>query len=176
MKNIFAFSLLSLLAMSTYGQDKRSSNADLLIDKPGVVLQREYQNISKVKNVSIIVEYITDMSVAASAKRISALDLEYTTMGDNSQTVSVLIDQDEVQGLISFLENIHDNIIKSAAPKNYTEFSLMTRSGLEAGCYWENTWKPYVKLDSENSKTDVELSSDDLIAFISFIKQAYTKM
>jgi hypothetical protein len=174
-KGIIVLSLICS-AMQMLGQDKKGCKADALAEKPGVVIQREYVNISKLKNLSIVVEYVTDLS---NNQKLSAVDMEYdiTASGEEKgSSVSTLLDPDEADGLIAFIQNLQDNIIKAAAPKNYTEYSYQTLSGFEAGCYWNNAWKIYIKIDVSDDKTTMELDKDDLTAFVSFIKQAKAKL
>jgi len=172
MKKVLAIAAFALISMNVLAQDKKACKADVMESKPGVVIQKEYFRITTFRGLAIAVEYITDLT---SNQKLSALDFEFTTGGDNSETVSTLLDPDEVDALLAFFQNMQDNISKSAAPKNYTEYSYITKSGLQAGCYWNNGWKTYLKVDNENSKTDVELGKDDMPVFISFIRQAKTK-
>ena len=170
-KNIFilffAFACPVTFAQVSY------SNADMLSTAPGVVIQKVYINIGKIRNLSILTEHITDLT---HGKKLSALDLEYAYNGANSATFAVLLDPGEVDSLVAFLQNLQQNISKAGAPAYYTEYSFITKSGFEAGCYWDNAWKIYVKINYKNGNSDFELNKDEFMAFISFVKQARTKM
>jgi hypothetical protein len=163
-----SFALISLNVLA----QQSVSKADALENKPNTVVQKEYLKITTFKNVAIVVEYITDLT---SNQKLSALDLEFSTSGENAETVSTMLDPDEVDGLLAFLQNIQDNITKAAAPKNYTEYTYLTKSGMEAGCYFDKTWKTYIRIDKDDSKTNVELEKDDLVGFVSFVRQAKSK-
>ena len=165
-------SLITLSIVFTCFNIFAQCKADALAEKRGAVVQKEYVNISKMDRLTIVVEYVTDLN---SNQKLSAVDFEYD-IPDNGGSVSTLIDADELDALISFLQNLQDNITKAAAPKNYTEYTYKSLSGFEAGCDWEKGWKTYIKIDTDDSKTNVDLSKDDMTAFISFLKQAKAKL
>ncbi|HXB11122.1 MAG TPA: hypothetical protein VNZ45_03970, partial [Bacteroidia bacterium] len=52
---IFHFSL-------SYAQEKRMCNAETLVNKPDVIIQKDYVNISKVAGITVSVEAIIDLN------------------------------------------------------------------------------------------------------------------
>ena len=161
-----------------HAQDKGTMcKADMLANKPDVVVQKDFTNISKVEGISISVEQIMSSNGVSSVEKLSALDLEYTFIGTGGSTVvSVLLDPDETDAVISFIQNLSDNIFKTPAPPGDREYSFLSKSGFEIGCYWNKGWNTYVKLDTHNTHTNVELNRESLMVFQSFLKQARTKM
>jgi hypothetical protein len=152
MKKTIILPCLFFIAVSAFAQEQNGSKGDEMISTPDQVMQREYVNISIVNHVSIVVEYITNVS---NSQKVSALDLEFKTTGDNSETVTTLLDPDETDALVAFLQSIPDKISKATPPKNYTEYSFYAKSNFEAGCYWEDKkWKAYIKIDREDSKAE----------------------
>jgi len=173
MNKLIAVVSFAVISISALAQEKTASKVDALENKPNTVIQKEFNKITVFKEVAISVEYVTDLT---SNQKLSALDLEMSTKGDNAETVSTMLDPDEVDGLLAFLQNVQDNIAKAAAPKNPMEYTYLSKSGMEAGCYWgEKAWKTYIRIDKDDSKTNVELEKDDLVNFISFVKQAKGK-
>lgn len=171
MNKLIAALSFALISVNVLAQDK-ACKADIMEGKPNVVIQKEYLKITTFKNIAIVVEYVTDVT---NNQKLSALDLEFSTTGENSETISTMLDPDEVDGLLAFLQNVQDNIAKAAAPKNYTEYTYVSKSGMEAGCYFDKVWKTYIRIDKDDSKTNVELEKDDLVSFISFVRQAKSK-
>lgn len=169
---LILFSLL--LGLPCFAQQTNECNADMLANNPGSVIQKEYENISRIRNLSILTVHITDIT---HNKKLSALDLEYAYNGENAATFAVLLDPIEVDSLLSFLQNLQKNMVNAGAPKNYTEYSFISKSGMQAGCYWSGKeWKIYVKINVKENKSDVEFNNDEFTAFISFLKQARAKM
>jgi len=173
MKRTIALFSAVFMAATTFAQDKKECKADMLADTPGAVIQKEYVNITVMDHLTIVVEFVTN---TANNQKLSALDMEYKTGGDDGTTSNTLLDADEVDALLAFMQNIQDNISKTTAPKNYTEYTFLSKSGFEAGCYWDKKWKTYFKVDSEDSKTDMELDNEDMTKMMSFIRQAKSKM
>ncbi len=174
MKKLFFLILITCPLSLVYSQETRMCKADELVNKPDVIIQKDYVNISKVAGITISVETVTDLN---NNIKLTALDLEYA-YSDNNKSINkaVLLDPDEADGLIIFLQNINDNVIKQPAPAGDKEFSFTSKSGLECGCYWNKGWSVYVKIEQHNNRTNVEFSKDDFMAFQSFIKQAKAKM
>src|SRR5581483_1911922 len=172
-KSILILAIVSI-ATNLFAQDKKACKADILAEKTGTVIEKEYQDISKMNHLTIVVENVTDLT---RNQKLSGLDFEYT-LQDNTGSVSTILDPDEVDGLIAFMQNLQDNISKAAGPKNYTEYTYQTLSGFEAGCYWDKEdkkWKTYIKVDASDSKTNMELNKDDFAVFMSNLKQAKAK-
>jgi hypothetical protein len=149
-------------------------NAETLVNKPDVIIQKDYVNISKVAGITVSVEAIIDLN---NNIRLMALDLEYAYQ-DNGKSINraVMLDPDETDMLIIFLQNITDNVIKQPAPSGDKEFSFTSKSGFECGCYWNNGWSVYLKIEPHNSHTNVEFNREEFMAFQSFVKQAKGKM
>jgi hypothetical protein len=160
-----------ILASTSFAQ-KSMSKAEAMVNTPDQAMQREFVTIGTLNHVNIIVEHIANTSTK---EKIVALDLEYK-MPEEGPTFSVLLDADEMDALIAFIKSAKDEIPKSSLPKNYMEYSFISKSGFEAGCYWDKEWKAYLKIDKDDSKTDVELSRSDLNDLLSALKDAKDKM
>lgn len=171
MRKVTAFIFCTVLTLSAFAQD--ASNADKLVRRTDVVVKKEYENIGQIRDLSIIAEHITDVT---EHKKLSGLDLEYAYNGSNAATYAVLLDPVEVDSLLAFLQNVQNNISKTEPPKNYTEYSFISKSGFQAGCFWDKTWKVYVKISIKENNSNIGFSSDELVQFISFLKQARAKM
>jgi hypothetical protein len=171
---MLCFILFSSFASLVYSQEKRMCNADALINKPDVIIQKDYISVGKVAGVTISVETITDNT---NKQKLTALDLEFSTYENGSTTSrSVLLDPDETDALMTFLQTMQDDVVKLSKPTNDTEFSFVSKSGFEAGCYWNSGWGIYIKADTYSTHANVELSKEDFGALQSFLKQAKAKM
>jgi hypothetical protein len=174
MKKILLLLSMLYIASVALSQEGRMCNAEALATKADAAIQKDYINISKINEMSISVETITDLT---NNKQLKALEMECPVPADNKSTIkTVLLDPDEVDALITFMNNMTDNYFKQPAPTSDKEFSFTSKSGLEAGAYWDHGWKVYVKIDSDDGRTNRELNRDDVMAFVSFLKQAKTRM
>ncbi len=163
-----AIAVLLCLTGVTARAQGRQSMAKALETTPDAYIQKDYTSIGKVEGVHISVEGITDLT---HNKKMNALEMEYT-FADNSVTVSVLLDAGDADSLISYMDFVTSTVFKSPEPTDVREFSFTSRSNFEAGCYWNKGWSVYIRIDRDNSRTNVEFNREDVMQFQSLLKQA----
>lgn len=173
MKKISLYISLFIFSSALFAQEGRMSKAEALTTKADAVIQKEYANVGKVDNISLAVETITDLT---NNQKLTALDMECGVDEDGAtSTKSVLLDPDEVDALISFFQNLTDSYVKQA-PAGDKEYVFTSRSGFEAGAYWDKSWKTYIRVNSDNGHTNRELNKDDTMELLAFLKQAKSRM
>jgi hypothetical protein len=184
MKNIIAFrhsvktplwfvvAVLLLTGAVSGNAQKKSSMASKLESKPDAFIQKDFTTIGKVAGVSISVEGITDLGTKT---KMNALEMEYSGT-DNSTSASVVLDPGEADTLMNFIDFVTNTVFMSGTPPDDREFSYISRSGFEAGCYWSKGWNVYIRVDYKDKRTNVEFNREDVMAFKSLLKQAKSNL
>jgi predicted hydrolase (HD superfamily) len=106
-------------------------------------------------------------------QKTSAVRFEYEYSGayNTSDTKLALLDADEVDGLIKSIQILQEKMIAST-PVNYTEVEYFSRSGFQAGGFYEQkkkAWSAFVKLEKYDSKSYVFIDNDDLTQLLTLM-------
>ena len=119
-------------------ENKNLTNAEQISEKAGSLIEKEFINIGKVKNISIKVLKIKNLTTKVTS---SCLRIEYEVylLGEK---VSVL-DSDEIDGLTQSMNNMIVNIF-TTKKETYTEVTFKSRTGFSVGGYFS--------VDKQNSK------------------------
>jgi hypothetical protein len=169
--------MMLVLISKMYAQDKKMSQADEFSLQTGKLLEREFIDIGKFKNIEVKVLHLKDLSTNQGT---SALRLEATvTRGtySSSQKVSSL-DMDEVEDLLKAMANLQQNVFNTAR-ENYTEVIFRSRGGFEAGAYFDTSrkkWTAYMQIDRYDKDSSIFLSQEDFSVIQNLVKQAKERL
>ncbi|MBG6129407.1 hypothetical protein IWQ47_001290 [Aquimarina sp. EL_43] len=173
MKKIIPLIFL-FIYITIFSQDQKTnlnqSNAEIFSNKSGSLIEKQFKEVGKVDKTEIKIVKLTDM---ISGESISSLRLERRFIDKyTSDTKIASLDTDEISALIKSIEIIRGQVF-SFPPENYTEISFRSRSGFEAGCYWnKNIWKPYIQFKKNDRKSLLRLNKPDFLNLLALIKQA----
>jgi|GEM_PF-5620891 len=175
MKKQLLFLCLLGCACNISAQDagsKPTSPAENFSNRKGTILQKRFDEIDKIDNLNIQVEYISDQSNNDKMKCLR-FDIQ---MPNNTAGLSALLDSGEVDELIKFLNYITANIINRPPADPNTEISYTDKYNLLIGCYWQkNTgWILYLRTDAQNTATETDIDPPKIQAFLKdllYVKQ-----
>lgn len=168
--------LLSGFAFSQAKVEKQTTQAEQFSATAGTLIEKQFVDIGKVKGVSVQVMKIKDLNSGTSK---TGLRFEYDYKSSyTSDTKVATLDLDEIDGLIKSMTNLKTTVFSSTRDV-YTEVTFRSRTGFEAGAYYDvdkTKWVAYVKLEKFDSNSEVFLNTDDFTSMLSFVEQAKTKM
>lgn len=179
MKSLTTLLLTLLIATATvYGQEKQKplSKADQFSAKSGTLIEKQFVEIGKMKSVTVKVLKLKDLNDTAT-KTALRLEYEYRN-GYAIDTKTASLDSDELDGLIKSIKNLQANIFTSTRD-TYTEVTFKSRTGFEAGAFYDTAkskWVAYIQLSSDDNKSSVFLNPEDFTTFLALIEQAKAKM
>lgn len=161
------FTSMSLIAQSTV---QLLSNAEIFSAKPGALISKDIIKVGNAKTTAIDVVHYTDLFTK---ETMSAVMFKIASVGKYSiETITVNVDSDEIEGLLKSLLIIKDDLF-TKTPENYKEVTFKSRSGFEAGCYFEKgVWVLYIKLNIYDSKSLKTLETSDLPLLIEQLEKA----
>lgn len=164
-------SALNLMAQSNEKLEKELSKTEQFSLKTGTLIEKRFIDIGSINKAEIQVMIVKNLE---SGDSIVALRMEYNFVSNySSDTKIAVLDSDEIEGLINSLKLIQEKVLPSAV-SNYTEIIYRSRSGFEAGCYWnKNSWSPYLKLEKFDRNSYVYMKSSDIPMLIALITNAY---
>jgi hypothetical protein len=149
------------------------SNADRFNSASGKLIERNYIKIASLKGIEIEVVHYFDLM---SEDSLSAVIFQYQFSTDYvTQTKSAVLDADEIDALMKSLRIIIDDVFTTRASV-YTEVSYRSRSGFEAGCYWDNDWKTYIQLKKYDNKSSIFLKKDDFTTLLDYLNLAKARL
>lgn len=180
MKKILLLMMTALMCLTIKAQDtipNTKSKTVELLGKEGVLLKKDYHDIGKVGNVSFQTIIITDISTEekTGALRIITSDASLTYIGT--------LDSDEMEGCISSLEYIKNNIISNAYD-NYMECEYKTRDGVSFGVYCRNSninkndkvWGLYIQTKSYTNRSFASMKVNRIADIIEYLKKAHSNL
>ena len=179
MKKITTLFIGLLLTSLAFGQakvEKQITQAEQFSATAGTLIEKQFIDIGKVKGISIQVMKLKDLNSGTSK---TALRFEYEYKSSyTSDTKIATLDLDEIDGLLKSMNNLKANVFSSTRDV-YTEVAFKSRTGFEAGAYYEvdkKKWVAYVKLERFDSNSEVFLKTDDFTEILTLVEQAKTKM
>lgn len=177
MKKVFLFLAVALISVSAVAQDKAgevsSSTSINFMSKDGVLLQKEFYDLPKIKGISFQVLIITDI---VQNSKVGCLRIETKYYSNYvSDTYIGTLDADELGAAIKSLEYIKNNVITNA-PGTYTEMTYRTRDKVEVGAYYNSkgNWVIYVEPKNYQSRSLETINESDLDSMIQTFKKAQT--
>ncbi len=164
-KFIICFALVSYLGIAqSSGETKLESNLSKFSARSGQLLSKEYKTVGVVKEITIQIVTLTDLSKKDSIK---AVRFEMFVSGKyTSDTKIGTVDSDELKEMIESLDFMLNKTMLTN-PKAYTEVIYSTRAGFQVGCYYsmsDKAWKGYIKLEKFDSRSSEFLSRAELIS------------
>lgn len=156
--------------LSQETKQKESTKAESFSSKSGTLIERQFLDVGKVKGLEVKVIKFKDLISNAS---VSALRFEYSNSYSGGTKINQL-DSDEVDGLVKSMHKLVNDIFPSSV-EVYTEITFQSKSGFEAGAYFDTSkkfWRPYLKIEKYDSKSNVFLESEDFSKLLDLIKQA----
>lgn len=177
MKKLLITSALSLFAFFSFGQapdskDKARSNAENFEIRSGKLIRKEHVKVGTIKGCEIMALHLEDL---ISKEKSTGVRFEYEYRNSSvSDTKVAVLDPDEVEALIKSLKKIQAEILPKAA-EHYTEVSFRSRSGFEAGCYFDvdkKDWSTYLKLEKFDGRSYVFLKAADFPQLIELLVKA----
>ncbi len=135
---------------------KPTSPAENFANRKGTILQKRFNEIDKIDNLNIQVEYISDQS---NNDKMKCLRFDIQEPNSTAVSFSALLDSGEVDELIKFLNYITTNITNRPPADPNTEISYTDKYNLLIGCYWQkNTgWILYLRTDAQNTATETDI-------------------
>lgn len=166
----------SVLPAQDETNNSKSKTVELL-EKDGVLLQKDFFDIGRVGGVSFQTIVITNLS---SGEKTGALRV--ITEYSSSSYIGTL-DFDELSGCISSMEYIKANILVNTY-NNYMECEYKTRDGVEFGVYSkenpvarkERIWTFYLRTRNYTDRSFVSMKIDKLDDIIECLKKAQSNL
>lgn len=157
-------------------KEKELTQAEQFSKRSGTLIERQFISIGKIKEVEVKVLKIKDLN---SEVDDSALRIEYEYRGSSiTDTKIAHLDEDEMEGLVKSIKNLQTSVFGSKR-ESYTEVSFTSRTGFQAGAYFEtlkNKWVAFVQVEKYDSKSIVYLTPEDFIIFLTLIENAKSQM
>jgi hypothetical protein len=173
---LFIALLMTTLAFSQAKIEKQTTQAEQFSATAGTLIEKQFVDIGKVKGISVQVMKLKDLN---SGTTKSALRFEYDYKSSySSDTKVATLDLDEIDGLLKSMNNLKTNVFPSTRDV-YTEVTFRSRTGFEAGSYYDvdkKKWVAYCKLEKFDNNSEVFLNTDDFSAMLVFVEQAKAKM
>ena len=176
MKKIVLALLAILLSTITIAQDQKinsnKSNAEIFSSKSGTLIEKTFQDIGKYNKIKLQVEKFTDMISGTSIKALRIEELG----GFNTAIRNASLDVDEVDGLIKSIRIINNEVL-DVIPKNYTEVTFYSRSGLKAGCFlYRNKWNIYIQLNKHDLQSTIRLKRSGILQLLELLENAKSQL
>ena len=178
MKKIILTCALIILSLSNFAQtkEKEITQAEQFSAQAGVLMEKQFYEIGKIKGLEVKVLKIKDLSSGVTKK---SLRFEYAYKSSySSDTKIAALDFEEIDGLIKSIENLKANVFTSTKDV-YTEVTFKSRTGFEAGAYFnieKSKWMAYVQVEKYDRNSMLLLTPEDFTTLLSLIEQARNKM
>lgn len=176
MKPIF---LLLMLMMSTPAfsqlKEKQLTQAEEFSLKTGTLIERQFIDIGKIKNMEVKVVTFKDINTGV---RQSALRFEvHISRGTYSAAEKIsTLDSDEATDLIKAIKSLQSSVFTTTRDL-YTEVNFRSKGGFTAGAFYsKDRWTPYVQTDRYDDDTNIFLSLEDFSSLLALVETAKTKM
>jgi len=168
--------LMTSLAFSQAKVEKQTTQAEQFSATAGTLIEKQFVDIGKVKGISVQVMKLKDLNSGTSK---TALRFEYEYKSSyTSDTKIATLDLDEIDGLIKSMNNLKTIVFPSTRDV-YTEVTFKSRTGFEAGAYYDvdkAKWVAYAKLEKYDSNSQVFFNTEDFASMLTLVEQAKTKM
>jgi hypothetical protein len=178
MKKTILICALTAFSISNFAQnkEKEKTQAEQFSTQSGVLMERQFYEIGKVKGLEVKVLKFKDLN---SGTTKSSLRFEYMYKSSYSNDTKIAaLDTDEIDGLIKSIKNLQTNVFPSTKDV-YTEVTFSSRTGFEAGAYYnveKNKWTAYIQVEKNDRNSMLLFTPEDFGTLLSLIEQAKTKM
>jgi len=176
-KTIFICVLIVFsLPILSQNKQKEATQAEQFSSQAGVLMERQFYEIGKIKALQVKVLKFKDLNSSASKSSLR-FEYDYKSSYSNDTKIAAL-DFDEIDGLIKSIKNLQTNVFTSIK-EVYTEVTFTSRSGFEAGAYYtteKNKWTAYVQVEKNDRNSMIFLVPEDFETLLSLIEQAKAKM
>lgn len=178
MARTFLITSLSLLIVVAFGQTKEQAltQAEQFSLRSGTLIERQFINIGKFKNIEVKVLKLYDLNANVSR---SALRFELKSRSAYSSGTKIAsLDVDEIDDLIRSIKNLQQNVF-STTRDAYTEVSFKSISGFSAGAYYspeKGKWEAYLQLEERDSESMVFLLTNEFEALLNLIEKSKATM
>jgi hypothetical protein len=177
MKKLWMLPGLLLATFSIYAQNMNnavSSPAETFAGRTGTILEKRFDEVNRINQVNIQLEYITDLS---NHDKMACIRFDIQ-VPNNSSGPSALLDSNETNGLINFLKYITANVTQRAPVDPNTEISITNKYNLQIGCYWQKNsgWIVYIRTEADNSQTETDISQADIPALLKTLTLAVSEI
>ena len=143
------------------------SNAEKFADSAGRLVRKEYIGFGHILTYNIQVIHLTDL---VNGTRRNALRFI------NTQNQEAYLDEDEVAALSISMYTISEKVL-STTPANYTEVKYRSRSGFEAGCFYDKgAWQTYLRMKRHDDATMIVMKKSDFAVFLQILDNVKAKI
>ena len=137
MKKPILFFLFAFGITASYAQNTTTSvhsPAEIFAARKGVILEKRFDEVGKIGNLNIQIEYMSDLNTSDKLQCIR-FDIH---AGNNNAGPSALLDTNDVNELVSFMKYISTNVTNRPPVDPNTEISFTTQYNIEIGCFWQS--------------------------------------
>jgi hypothetical protein len=155
---------VSFIILALYGNAQVNSGelgpAETFAARKGTILEKRFDEINKIGNLNIQLEYLTDLTNRDKMECIR-FDIQ---PGENVSGPSALLDTNEVNEIISFLVYISNNVTNCPPVDPNTEISFTGKYNMQVGCFWQknNGWTLFLRTDAQNAATEADIPQLDI--------------
>ena len=170
--------LLVLFPIVSFSQtnDKGLTQAEQLTSQAGQLIETQFIEVGKLRELEIKVLKFIDLQ---SNQSYTALRFELKLKSAYSNDTKIAsLDLDEIDDLVQAIKNFQTNVFPTKR-EVYTEVSYRSKTGFEAGAYYNLTkgnWTSYIQLDKYGRDSLMFLSIDDFQTLLNYILKAKEKM
>lgn len=155
---------------------ENQSNADKFSKRSGTLISTEFINLGIVGDLKLVLIVLRDLITNQEEKAIRFEYDYYNGYDDYPDTKIASLDRDELEGLIKSLEMIVSRVFQTV-PANYMEVNFISRSGMNAGCYFsKNNWEFYVKISQHDGNSFVFMNKNYAQSLLNILKQNSNKL
>lgn len=177
MKNLSLFILFALAATASKAQSDASapkSPAELFDARKSAIIEKRYDEVGKMGNLNVQVEYLTDIT-AGNKLQCIRFDIQ---MENNPNGPYALLDTNEVNELLSFIKYVTANVTNRPPVDPNTEFNFTTKYDVQVGCYWKgnNGWLVFIRTDSQDASTEVDFGQRDVNGLIALLRDSKSQL
>lgn len=169
---LLASGVFSLSAQNPVGNTV--SPAENFANRKGTTLEKRFDEVGKISSLNIQLEYISDLS---NSDKIQCIRFD-VQMPNNATGPSALLDTNEVNELLHFLNYISTNVINRPPVDPNTEISFADKYNLQIGCYWQknNGWTLFIRTDGADPATETDIAQIDIPQLIKTLTLAKSEI
>jgi hypothetical protein len=157
---LFLIPIFSVCSLFAQAPNEGMSPAEAFAARKGTILEKRFNEVGKVGQLNIQVEYITDLTNRDKMQGIR-FDVQLT---DNGSGPSAILDSNEVNEILNFLNYISANVTNRPPVDPNTEISFTGKYNLQVGCFWQknNGWTLFLRTDAQNPATETDIMQTDV--------------
>lgn len=167
-------SLIPSIAQDKKEAEQAQSNFDKFTSRSGILFQRQYTDIGKVRGMDIKVLVVTDLLNTKAKSSCVRFEMETGLRVTRSEITT--LDIDEVDGLIASLRYLKSTVFNTT-PDRYTEITFRSRGGFEAGAFYaRGSWTPYIYVSRYNKDSMFASSMQEFDLLLDHLLKAKPKL